>query len=105
MWRVEDISIELDDEMTGDPVVTALVWSPGGILRFMAEPEVLGTMLVLHRTHVEGGQANTVGAANLMVLAQAVMERMDFDGLVVEGAPRTTGANPGRQPRALRFSR
>ena len=48
MWRVEDIFIELDDEMTSDTIVTALITTPAGTLTFMAEPEVLGSTLVLH---------------------------------------------------------
>lgn len=105
MWSTDDVSFEIVDDMTSDPVVTVTVLTPGGALRFMAEPEVRDRTLVLHGTHVQGASANAVGAGNLRVLAQALMEGMDFDGLVVEGAIRTTGANPGRRPRILRFAR
>ena len=37
-------------------------------------------------------EPNRIGTANLMVIAQPVMERMDGDGLVIEGGLRTTGA-------------
>jgi hypothetical protein len=40
-----------------------------------------------------------------MVIAQAVMEGMDLDGLIVKGALRSTGANPGHRPRDIRFTR
>ncbi|MEO8716329.1 MAG: hypothetical protein ABI369_15090 [Acetobacteraceae bacterium] len=105
MWSTADISFEMVDDMTSDPVVTVTVSTPGGTLRFMAEPEVQGSTLVLRRAHAQGARANAVGAGNLLVVAQALMERMDFDGLVVEGAIRTTGANPGRRPRIHRFAR
>jgi hypothetical protein len=91
--------------MTSDPVVTVVVSTPDGTLKFMAEPEAQGSTLVLRGTHAQDAHANAVGAGNLLVLAQALMERMGFDGLVVEGAIRTTGANPGRRPRLLRFTR
>ncbi|HJS87971.1 MAG TPA: hypothetical protein VJ779_21165 [Acetobacteraceae bacterium] len=93
------------DDLTSDPVVTIGVETPIGRLGFMAEPEMVGAILILRRLHVQGASANRISAANLMVLAQTVMERMDLDGLVVEGALRTTGANPGRRPSILRFSR
>jgi hypothetical protein len=105
MWRIEDISFELVDDMTSDPVVTAVVVTPAGRLIFMAEPRIAGLILELRGTHVHGAQRNAVGAGNLLMLAQAVMERMGYDGIVVKGALRTTGANPGHRPRDLRFTR
>ena len=105
MWGTADISFDFIDDMTADPVVTALVSTPGGLLKFMAEPEVQGTTLVLRGMHAQDAQANAIGPGNLLVLAQALMERMGFDALVIEGAVRTSGANPGRRPRALRFTR
>lgn len=105
MWAVGDISFELVDDMTDDPVVTLLVATPVGRLMFVAEPVERGGTLVLRGTHVQDARPNAVGTANLMVIAQALMERMGFDGLEVEGAIRTTGANPGRRPRVFRFAR
>lgn len=105
MWSPEDISFDIVNDMTSDPVVTVVVSTPNGTLKFMAEPEVQGSTLVLHGTHAQDARANAVGAGNLLILAQALMERMSFDGLVVEGAIRTTGANPGRRPRVLGFAR
>jgi len=104
-WTVEDLWFEIINDMTDDPVVTLSVTTPVGVLMFVAEPVVSGTTLILRRTHVQDGQANAVGVGNLRVLAQALMERIGFDGLVVEGALRTTGANPGRRPGILRFTR
>jgi hypothetical protein len=105
VWDPAGISFEIIDDMTSDPVVTVVVSTPGGTLRFMAEPEMSGSTLILRGVHVQDAWANAVGAGNLKVLARTVMERMDLDGLVVEGALRTTGASPGRRPGVLRFSR
>jgi hypothetical protein len=73
----------------------------------MAEPDQDGRVLLLRglHMHAESAGANVVGAANLRVLADMIMERMDYDELIVEGAIRTSGANPGHRPRQLRFTR
>ncbi len=105
MWSVEEISFETVDDMTDDPVVMLLVSTPIGRLAFMAEVVVQETTLVLRGTHVQGASPGAVGTANLGQIAQAVMERMGFNGLVVEGAVRTTGARPGRRPRDIRYTR
>ena len=105
MWAGGDISFEMVDDMTDDPVVTLLVTTPAGMLMFVAEPEERGSTLVLKGVHVQATRPNAIGTANLMVVARALMEGMDLDGLEVEGALRTTGANPGHRPRPFRFSR
>jgi hypothetical protein len=106
MWRTGDISFEFVDELTLDPVVTVLVSTPGGTLRFMAEPAMRdGTTLVLRAMHAQDSYPNAVGPANLRVVARALMERLDIDGLIIEGAIRTSGASPGRRPRPIRFTR
>jgi hypothetical protein len=105
MWDVADISFEIINDMTDDPVVTVLVQTPIGQLTFTAEPVEDGNVLVARGTHVQDPSANAVGAANLMVIAQAAMKEMGYDGIVIEGALRTTGASPGRRPDILRFSR
>jgi hypothetical protein len=105
VWMPADISFEIVDDSTSDPVVTVIASTPNGTSQLTAEPEVQGTTLVLRGTHIQGAYANAVGGGNLRILAQALMERMDFHGLLVEGAIRTTGANPGHRPRVVRFTR
>jgi hypothetical protein len=78
MWSVEDISFEIVNDMTDDPVVTLSVTTPIGVLTFAAEPVAAGNTLILQRTHVQDGQPNTVGVGNLKVVAQALMERMGW---------------------------
>ena len=104
-WDIEKISFEVVAEMTDHPVVTVTVNTPAGVLMFVAEPVEVDGWLILRGTHVQGVGPNVVGMENLMLIAQAVIERMECDGLVVEGALRTTGANPGRRPRDIRFAR
>src|SRR5689334_10469776 len=106
VWRPEDISFVLLDDQTFDPVVTVEITVPEGKLLAMAEPLVVGRTLILQAFHMhsEGIGANRVGIVKLRSLATVLLERMELDELVVEGAARTTGASPGHRPRPLRFS-
>jgi hypothetical protein len=105
MWHRTDVSFDLVDDLTSSPVVTISIATPVGVLRLMAEPEMIGRTLRLRRVHVQDAYPNAVGPANWRLIAAVVMERMNVDGLVVEGALRTIGANPGRRPGVLRFTR
>jgi hypothetical protein len=110
MWSVDDISFELLYDMTDDPVVTLLFRTPVGQLMFTGEPVEMDGVLISRGTHVQDASVNAIGAANLMVIAQALiaqalMDRMDYNELIIEGAIRATGANPGRRPRPIRFTR
>jgi hypothetical protein len=104
-WTTEEISFDIVYDLTGHPVVTTLVLTPVGPPRFMAEPVMQGATTLLKGLHVQALSRNAVGMANLTLIARVVMERMDLDGLVVDGAVRSTGANPGHRPRGIRFTR
>jgi hypothetical protein len=71
--------------------------TPAGQIQIMAELEEEGRTLRLIGMHIQGATANAIGIANLRVLADAVMEKMDYDAVEVEGAVGTTGAGPGRR--------
>ena len=105
MWDSDDISFEIVDDMTDDPVLTLMVFTPAGQLTFMGEPVIKGRVMIARGVHVQDGIPNSVGAGSLLVLARVLMERMEVDEFIVEGALRTTGANPGHRPRVFRFSR
>ncbi len=102
---MQEISFHMANEMTDDPIVALVAITPTGRLTFVAELLKQGTALALQGIHVQDAHPNAAGAASLMVIAQALMEGMGFDGLEVEGAVRTTGANPGHRPRVFRFAR
>jgi hypothetical protein len=104
-WTAEDVSFDIVYDMTDHPVVTVRVLTPIGPLRFMAEPVMRGRTMLLKGLHVQDLSPNAVGVANLTLIAHVVMERMDLDGPVFEGAVRSTGANPGHRPRGIRFTR
>jgi hypothetical protein len=105
MWDPADVAFDLVDDLTSDPVMTVFVFTPAGVMKVMAEPRWMGRTLVLGGLHMQDLSPNLVGAANLMVIARVVMQRMNADGPVIEGGLRSTGANPGHRHGALRFSR
>jgi hypothetical protein len=104
MWSPDAVQIEFDDQ-TDDPVVTMRFTMLSGNMLVMANLSVEGRTLVLTGLHIQASQVNRIGPANLRRLAELVMERMDYDELRIEGASRTTGANPGHRPGILRFTR
>jgi hypothetical protein len=107
IWRKDQVSINFWDDMVDHPVVTARVDTPAGELRVMAVPSQVGRTMLLTSLHMHGEltSANQVGAANLIVVVQVLMEMMDVDELFVTAGLRTTGANPGSRPRRIRFTR
>ena len=106
-WRSADLSFVLLHDITDDPVVTVEIETPAGRLFAMAEVRAIGRTLFLGDLHMHGVEAgaNAIGPANLRILAETILERMDCDEPVVAGAIRTTGAGPHRRPGVLRFTR
>ena len=87
--------------------MTIKIIIPGGSLEIMGEPELLGDVLYVKGVHIssEGIAPNDVGFANLRVIAQTILKEMNYDDIRIEGAVRTTGANPGHRPLPFRFAR
>jgi hypothetical protein len=104
-WQPDDITFDVVAEETDHPVATVSFETPAGEIKIMAELEEVGRALHLVGLHIQGAAANAIGIANLRVLADVVMEKMDYDAIEIEGAVRTTGARPGRRPGRLRFTR
>ena len=107
MWAPDDIQFDdIDYDATDHPVVTVRITTPVGVVELMAEVAELGGSLQLRRLHVQSAiEPNAIGLANWRLIANVVMERMDYDEIIVEGAVRTTGARSGRRPQPIRFAR
>ncbi|KQT87130.1 hypothetical protein [Aurantimonas sp. Leaf443] len=103
--RADEIEILVDGSLSEDPIFTLTIRTPAGSLDVMTRVEISGRSLALFGLHIGGDPARTWGAAALAGLARAVMEKLDVDEILVVGAVRTTGANPGRQPRPRRLRR
>lgn len=108
IWRQDQISVQRWD-IEGDDaegyVITFEFETPDGLIRIMADAEddERRSILYLLNAHIEGPGANRAGISNLRMLAALVLERSGYGTVKVEGATRTTGANPGRKPRGLWF--
>jgi hypothetical protein len=107
-WIPEQLSWlgVVDDQSEGD-VVTVRIGSPSGILSIMAEVDLVdGRVLILKGTHMQSeGGPGSIGIVNLRIMADFVLERVDCDEAIIEGAIRTSGANPGHRPIPIRFRR
>jgi hypothetical protein len=108
MWTAEDISITLLDGLTDDPIITAEIGTPDGVLLVMARIEEAGTTLKLCELHLHGESLgrNQYGPRRLFALIWAVMQTLeDYDEIIIEGAIRTSGAGKGHRPHPQRYTR
>lgn len=95
----------IEDASEGD-VISIRIGTPTGELEIMASIEFKERTLLLIGAHIQSdGGPNSIGHGNLRSIAEFVLERIDCDEARVEGAARTTGANPGHRPRVLWFAR
>ena len=99
--------IEIIREQSDENIVVARIATAVGTILVMAEVELKGRSLILSGVHIQGDdvKANDVGVPALRRMIQEAMEELGVDEIVIIGAVRTTGANPGRAPRPLRFTR
>jgi len=99
--------ITIDIVEDADDIIVATIVSDYATLMLMAEVEFASKSLVLRGLHVHGTDvaANELGVAGLRRLLREAMELLDVEEIRIEGARRTSGAGPGRTPRALRFAR
>lgn len=52
---------------------------------------------------IDGKLTNQLGKANLKNIINQFGKQQGVKEVIIEGAKRTTGANPGRLPAALKF--
>ena len=96
-----EVSIkELDAE-----TILASVDYDGVILEIIARAAMDGETMVLSEFHILGPGRNCLGRPKLKALIADLMEKLELDELRIEGAARTSGANPGRKPAPLVFRR
>jgi hypothetical protein len=99
MRRIDWLVLDYEFDQLGT-ICVRLANGPRQI-EIVADIEVGQRRVVLHRPHVSGAGPNTMGPAALQRPMRWAKERLDVDELRIEGAARTSGANPGRFPRAL----
>jgi hypothetical protein len=101
------MTVEIIREQSDENIVVARVVTSFGTILVMAEVELEDRSLILSGVHVQGDdvKANEIGVSGLRHMIQEAMEELGVDEIVIVGAVRSTGANPGRTPRPLRFTR
>lgn len=105
-WSENDVTFEIYGDMSEDDVVALIVSTPVGIITIIAEFEfVSDRLLIMRRAHVSGLEGNSLGYGRLRQIMNVALQIGKYDEIVIEGGNRTTGANPGHQPRPLRFRR
>ena len=98
----------IEDQSEGN-IFTVEIQTAAGSLRVMAEIRVAGRTAYAGGLHIHSTDRgrNAFGWVQLRSLAWEALEWLgdNYDELVIEGAVRTSGANPGRRPGDLRFTR
>src|SRR5580704_7782628 len=99
--------IEIIRDQSDETIVVARITTTVGSILVMAEVALAEGVLTLSGVHVQGDDvsANEVGVPGLRRIIQEAMEELGVDEIVIVGSVRTSGANPGRAPRPLRFTR
>lgn len=104
--RADLLPLEIEIDEAEGLVATFAFGTPAGMVRLLAEIAEAQRTLILSEAHIEGPGGNALGPANLRLLAELVMEELDYDAIDIQGAPRTTGANPSQDHRPrFRFTR
>jgi hypothetical protein len=103
VWSSADSAVEI--EAAEGRTMVATVRTPAGMLKVIAEVELVAGVLWARNAHVQGLSPAALGRAGLNAVARKFLEQTDAEALVVEGATRTTGANPRRRPRPFRYPR
>ena len=100
----EGIAFEIVFDASEGAVLTVRIAVPGGSLLSWVKFAQEGRTLLVTGVHLAvQGPGGLLTRTRMQAVARRVMEEMDYDAIIVEGAARTTGARPGHRPRRLRF--
>ena len=96
MWRAVEFDFDED---------TVLVTLTDGVevVQVLTDVEFIGRTAVLRRLHILGSGRNSLGPRALRELINWAKGELDVEKLRIEGATRTSGAGPGRDPPVLDF--
>lgn len=90
-WQVVDYEFEGD-------TLWVILTDGGYTLELMADVILNGPAAIIRGLHVQGSGAHSLGLQRLIGLKNWAKDFLGVDELHVEGAIRTSGANPGRLP-------
>lgn len=84
-----------------EDVIEVLIRTPYGDVTVVTGFGMEGDALVLRELHIEGPGAGTLSPARLRSYARELGRQEGVRRVIVQGAKRTTGANPGHRPRVI----
>ncbi len=102
--QVNDIEIIIDEDESEDPSLIVKIKTPDGDLDLLGEVEMYDNHIIARRVHIQGGGKGTMGWSKVREIGRLTAEKLDVEYIEIHGAVRSTGANPGRQPRKIRLS-
>ncbi|WP_420723157.1 hypothetical protein [Hwanghaeella sp. LZ110] len=106
MFTEKDIIVKYSEDMSAGDVVTLELQTPEGSLILMGNVTRFGRgVLLVEQVHIESVGASPMNRKKLNVMAAVVMEELDVNTIEIQGAVRTSGANPGRRPKPFPFDR
>jgi hypothetical protein len=111
VWTRDQISFAIDPVGSDADVGTIRIATPAGALLLMGVfGPLTARILTISEAHTDAGPGgfvgrNAIGVANLIAIAQAFILEFDYDGIIIEGAARTTGRRRGKRPRPFRVTR
>ncbi|MCA7119923.1 MAG: hypothetical protein LGL72_11070 [Acidibrevibacterium sp.] len=97
--------MEIVIEEIEDQTIRVCIQHSGLTLEVVADVRINGEIMVASNVHIQGPGKNCVGWPGLRQFAEDLIEELELDELRIEGAPRTSGAGPGRKPCPLVFRR
>jgi len=97
VWRT------LEYDFGGTDTVLVKLTDGVHVIEVLADVEFTGRTAVLRGLHILGSGPNTLGPRALRGLINWAKVQLDVDQLRIEGATRTSGTGPGRNPPILDF--
>jgi hypothetical protein len=106
MWALENLTVEIDDELSIGSIVTVRIGTPAGIIQIMGQVmRCDDQVLQIDGANIDGAVANACGVRGLRAIGQKLMETADVQEIIVQGSARTSGANKGHIPRPFSLKR
>lgn len=101
MWNLDQIEIEIEDADGSEMIV--VIDTPVGPSRIAGEVRLVSGILTIDGAHVQGLSPGALTRVGLNAIGLKLLEVTGAHSLVLQGGSRTTGRNPGRAPRPIRF--
>jgi hypothetical protein len=97
------VDIEEVDSSGQPPVAIMRIVTPAGTADRLAAVWFRGGTPHVRDAHVGGLRPGACGHAGLNAIGRKLLEVADVEQIIIQGAARTTGCNPGWLPSLIRF--